>query len=184
MADIVRSFDGWMASMTAGDVVTLLLLLVLGLPVVALAHELGHALVLLMFTGRQQAVLIRIGGWPPRWKLHHGRLFYAVDRAYSLRGGWRALTVFHGRVGRIPSALFLLAGPLVHLPLGLAVLSLGTGTGQPVLRWYGGLIAAEGIANLIPLRFADRGTDGWRLVHALRTGGTQGVAPKLRQTVP
>jgi hypothetical protein len=118
-----------------------------GIPIVTLAHELGHAVAGLKFT--KDPVLVRVGRADPAIKLRIGRLLIVFS---PLGAGGFCRT--QGRVTRQQALMRVLAGPAVNFALALLLSLAGhaaSDAARPVLFT---LAALNGLAllNLIPHR--------------------------------
>lgn len=151
----------------------------LWVPLLVLAHELGHAAVILASTRGPALVLVGTGRRGP--KLRFGRRFMIVFTGLGFSGG----RCYHREaLTRRQALAFALAGPAVNLGLGAALLAdalaAGAGTSRVVLL-AGAVGSLEaGLLNLVPLRHGTAISDG---AHAYRAA-TGRDAPAVSRPQP
>jgi hypothetical protein len=141
------------------SVQVLLLLAQLWVPLLVLAHELGHATVILTVTRGPVLVLVGTGIRGPR--LRFGRRFMIVFSGLGFSGG---RCVHRERLTRSQQLVLSLAGPAVNIGMGAALLadalSVGhTTTGAVLLAGAIGSLEA-GVLNLVPRRVGAHKSDG------------------------
>lgn len=118
-----------------------------GIPIVTLAHELGHAAAGLTFT--KNPVLVRVGRADAAIKLRIGRLLI-VFSPFGAGGFCRT----QGRVTRQQALMRVLAGPAVNFALALLLWLAGQAASDAARPVLFTLAALNGLAllNLIPHR--------------------------------
>jgi hypothetical protein len=157
----------------------------LWLPLLVLAHELGHAAVALTVT--RSPVLVQLGRTADRGpRLNVGRLTI-VFSGLGLAGG---RCVHGGWLTRREAALLGLAGPAVNLVAGAVLLAAAIAVGHPGhgagLIWLGGAVASlqAGVVNLVPFHTGREVSDGALIYQALTGRTAPGARPPERQLRP
>jgi hypothetical protein len=135
-------------------------------PLLALAHELGHALVGLART--DGLVAVEVGRKPPLWRGRVGRLALALNPIPALSDvGGHALT--YAVMPARDRLAYALAGPAAHAAASLALLLAGLDLHSRALIILGVLSLVTAASNLIPRKTrSGLRTDGAIAVSAAR----------------
>ena len=147
--------------------------LMVGMRLLTLVHEVGHAIAVVALTG--QRVLIQSGHDDSLIRFAIGKIDFRLDPRVG-RDYCRA-----SRAGVTPRqwVVVCLAGPLATLAASVLVLALLPLAPNAVVYWYlaglGGLGVLVSICNLLPFTREKAGSppsDGWQALAALRKRGT------------
>ena len=165
MDGAVRAFASFMNGFGSPLGITLMVLL---MPVVTFAHELGHALVGLSRT--EGMVTVEVGRRPALWQARSGRLMLALHPvpAFTTFAG-RARTF--ARMSPRDRLAYALAGPMAHAATALLIILLGLRVHSHPAVCVGLVYLVSAAANLVPIKRAGMRSDGAIVLAAWKDRG-------------
>lgn len=134
--------------------------------IVVLAHELGHAAVVL--TRTEGLVVVRAGSRSPKWRHRIGRLQLELGPVPLPFQPSDAVAEVYSRVRPSTRITLALAGPLAGGAAAALFFLLGWRLQSLPLQVTGWIALVLDLSNLIPFRFRGVRSDGAYLVEALR----------------
>jgi hypothetical protein len=169
MDGAVRGFASLINGLGSPLGITLMVLL---MPLVTFAHELGHALVGLSRT--EGLVTVEVGRKPALWRARSGRLVLALHPV-------PAFATFEGRAGTYARMspqdrlVYALAGPMAHAAAALLVILVGLRVHSHAAVCVGLVYLVTAASNLIPFKHSGMRSDGAIALAAWKDRGHAGA---------